>query len=164
MSQADSDRYARDRERIRARQAGYLQKNGNKWQKDRKARHEASAILQTKRAWKLMQRRCYDQKCDKFRYYGGRGIAVYQPWRESFELFLAYIGPRPSLKHSLDRFPNNDGNYEPENVRWATHSQQMLNRRLPERLKPTCICGVCAKCKQRAAVKRYRDRKKAENV
>jgi len=48
-------------------------------------------------------------------------------WRDSFENFLADVGPRPSPKHSLDRFPDNDGDYKPGNVRWATRSEQSLN-------------------------------------
>ena len=49
-------------------------------------------------------------------------------WRV-VENFLADMGERPSVKHSIDRFPNNDGNYEPGNCRWATHKQQMQNTR-----------------------------------
>jgi hypothetical protein len=70
--------------------------------------------------------RCTNQK-DTFHWkdYGGRGIKFLFT---SFEQFFAELGPRPEGT-TLDRYPNNDGNYEPGNVRWATHSEQQLNRR-----------------------------------
>jgi hypothetical protein len=61
--------------------------------------------------------------------YGGRGIGVFEPWIESFEAFYKYLGPCPSKDHSIDRYPNNDGNYEPGNVRWATKKEQVEHRR-----------------------------------
>jgi hypothetical protein len=60
--------------------------------------------------------------------YGKLGVKVCKRW-DDFEVFLADIGPRPSLDHSLDRFPNRDGDYEPNNVRWATHYEQNNNKR-----------------------------------
>lgn len=51
-----------------------------------------------------------------------------QEWLDSFSEFLAHIGPRPGPDYSVDRI-NNDGDYEPGNVRWATRSEQMRNRR-----------------------------------
>jgi hypothetical protein len=73
--------------------------------------------------------RCMNPKAHRYDLYGGRGISVCERWVESFESFLSDMGQRPSDGHSLDRFPDKDGNYEPGNVRWATHQEQMLNRR-----------------------------------
>lgn len=80
-------------------------------------------------AWCKMKSRCYAPNNTGFRYWGGRGISVCQEWRDSFSAFLGYVGPRPSPKHSLDRYPDPDGNYEPGNVRWATRAEQRANQR-----------------------------------
>jgi hypothetical protein len=82
--------------------------------------------------WASIKRRCFNPECAAYKDYGGRGITMYGPWAESFEVFQAYVegvlGPRPSPDHSLDR-PNNDGNYQPGNFRWATKKQQARNTR-----------------------------------
>jgi len=80
------------------------------------------------RVWCGMIQRCANPRRDHYKYYGGRGIAVCQRWREDYAAFLADVGRAPSPKHTIDRI-DNDGNYEPGNVRWATASQQNANRR-----------------------------------
>jgi len=79
------------------------------------------------RIWVGMRNRCSDPNRVSWPNYGGRGIRVCERWND-FRHFLADMGPRPSPRHSLDRI-NNDGNYEPGNVRWATARQQVKNRR-----------------------------------
>lgn len=80
-------------------------------------------------AWFNMIERCHDEQHHAYKDYGGRGIIVCACWRESFERFLLDVGYRPTPRHTLDRYPNQNGNYEPGNVRWATMKEQCNNRR-----------------------------------
>lgn len=89
--------------------------------------HGASKTAEYK-AWVAMRRRCEDPGHQSFKDYGARGIAVCERW-QAFENFIADMGPRPSRLHSLDRHPDNNGNYEPTNCRWATWLQQGRNKR-----------------------------------
>lgn len=78
--------------------------------------------------WYQMMQRCYNINCKAYKHYGGRGIKVCDRWHK-FELFLLDVGKRPSNYYSLDRYPNNNGDYEPTNFRWADKRQQNNNTR-----------------------------------
>lgn len=80
--------------------------------------------------WHSMVSRCCRKENARFQYYGGRGIRVCDEWRGrgGYDRFLAHVGRRPSAKHTLNRI-DNDGNYEPGNVEWATRSEQNRNTR-----------------------------------
>lgn len=79
------------------------------------------------RIWGHMKDRCSNPRSHAYPDYGGRGIVVCADWVASFENFFAYLGKRPSRLHTLDRI-NNDGNYEPGNVRWALPLVQQRNK------------------------------------
>jgi hypothetical protein len=80
------------------------------------------------RIWALMIDRCTNPKNKKYADYGGRGIKVFEEWLNSFEAFFAHIGPRLFLKAEIDRIEN-DGDYRPGNVRWASCKEQCRNAR-----------------------------------
>jgi len=100
------------------------------------ARWNGKAPSREYSAWSGMKYRCLYPNNAAFRNYGGRGITVCAEWKNDFVRFLKDMGRCPKGR-SLDRI-NNDGNYEPNNCRWATRKQQNNNRR-PE----TIVCPGC---------------------
>lgn len=100
--------------------------------KDRPIVHGHSRKLKRSpeyKAWCGMRQRCFNSADPGWKNYGGRGITVCDKWLKNFSAFLEDVGRRPSENHSLDRI-NNDGNYEPENCRWATSAEQNHNTRV----------------------------------
>lgn len=82
---------------------------------------------QVYKTWWAMNDRCHSKDNIGYQYYGGRGIQVCERWRNSFEAFVSDVGCKPEGR-TLDRI-DNDGNYEPGNVRWSTHAEQARNCR-----------------------------------
>lgn len=81
--------------------------------------------------WRNIKTRCYRKNNWKYKYYGGKGVKVYEPWIHDFMVFYSYISLLPNYKENkkltLDRI-DNDGNYEPGNLRWVTMKIQNENR------------------------------------
>lgn len=93
-------------------------------------------------AWDNMHKRCESPSYKYFKDYGARGIKVCDRWsgKDGLNNFLEDVGRKPSPKHTLDR-KNNDGNYEPGNVRWATPTEQAHNKRVQSNNK-SGVSGV----------------------
>lgn len=94
----------------------------------KKVRHGLAHTTESQ-IWSAIKQRCYNPKTKYYPIYGGRGIVMCERWRTSFKAFYEDMGPRPSTKHSIDRIDNDKG-YGPDNCRWATSVEQILNRRV----------------------------------
>lgn len=79
--------------------------------------------------WANMKDRCYNPNNEHYENYGARGLVVCDEWRDSFERFALDLGLAPTPEHTLDR-ENNEIGYSPANCRWATRTEQCLNRRV----------------------------------
>lgn len=80
--------------------------------------------------WQGMKQRCCttNTNSDMWKKYASRGIRVCDQWKDSFATFLEDMGPKPTPRHTIDRYPNQLGNYEPGNCRWATYEEQFANK------------------------------------
>jgi len=82
--------------------------------------------------WCNMKGRVVSNNSETRKYYKDIGITIYEPWIHGWKAFLLfndYMGPKPTPQHSLDRYPDPAGNYEPGNVRWASKVEQRVNQR-----------------------------------
>jgi hypothetical protein len=104
----------------KTKSCGHLKSAGN-----RRTHGQHNSKLYT--AWCNMKARCDNKSHAQYSDYGGRGIK-YQPSWEKFEVFASDVGEPPDDKYTLDRIDNN-GNYEKNNVRWASRHTQARNKR-----------------------------------
>jgi len=80
------------------------------------------------KSWECIKQRCNNPNDHSFNNYGGRGIVLCDKWQNDFVAFYKHVGPRPSIFHSIERI-NNNSNYEPGNVKWASAQEQANNTR-----------------------------------
>jgi hypothetical protein len=112
------------------RSCGCLRREVSKWLGTKNGTRHGLSNDPAYGCWESMHDRCRNPNRPESHNYVGRGIVVCERWSgpQGFANFLADLGPRPSPMHSLDRFPNPNGNYEPGNVRWALPYEQQRNR------------------------------------
>lgn len=108
---------------------------------ERNTTHGMSKLPEYK-VWKGMKKRCYNPNDKRYEHYGARGIVVADVWLKDFPAFYEHVGPRPDdgQKWSIGRIDNN-GNYEPGNVRWEIDEEQARNHKLQENNK-TGFVGI----------------------
>lgn len=132
----------RDRMRMRDRRASpeYRERGRERREYSREYRRGLLAANPFYDTWKSIKQRCLNPDNSAYPIYGGRGVTIYPEWAEDGRAFgawiLANLGPRPE-GCTLDRI-DNDGNYEPGNLRWATAKEQTANQR---RHLPCPQCG-----------------------
>lgn len=113
----------------------------------RHGHHRAGAQTRAYTSWVNMKNRCTNPNLPQWQDWGGRGISFDPRW-DFFQNFLDDMG-EPPPGTSLDRYPDNDGNYCKENCRWATRDQQRRNNRqlhwVEYNGEKMCLRDWCAK-------------------
>lgn len=79
------------------------------------------------RTWVSIKTRCYNEKSNRYPFYGAKGVKMADEWLNDFPAFFAHVEPKPFPKATIDRI-DTTGNYVPGNVRWIPQSEQLLNR------------------------------------
>lgn len=100
--------------------------------KNRNYKHGEANKTKEFTSWIGMIGRCKSKRADKKKYYLDAGVEICDRWLDpvnGYANFLADMGRKPSPSHTIDRYPDPDGNYEPGNCRWATPTEQVRNRR-----------------------------------
>ncbi len=114
------------------------------------------------RVWHGIKSRCLNPRNPGYKDYGGRGIRIHDAWLEDFQAFFDHVGKRPTDKHKLDRI-DNDGSYEPGNVRWVTHKENARNCRSNVRIDINGVTRCAAEWdeiagfKQKTVSRRYKN-------
>ena len=98
-----------------------------------KARRTTHGMRKTKAysTWAGIKTRCFNYKSERFKDYGGRGITMCDEWKNDFQSFYDYVSQIPHFGeegYSIDRI-DNDGNYEPGNIKFSTAAEQNINQR-----------------------------------
>lgn len=88
-------------------------------------------------AWRNAKERCYRKNLPQYQDYGGRGISMSEKWLNNFSQFLTDMGPRPK-GYTLERIDVN-GNYSPDNCKWASRREQAGNTRTNVRVDGVCL-------------------------
>lgn len=119
--------FERNRKRREKWQQEYKKNNPGKSKEQWQAFSESHPLFSV---WRAMILRCNNRKAQNYERYGGRGIKVCPQWlgENGYEKFLSDVPPRPTDDHQIDRI-NNNGNYEPGNIKWSTRAEQQRNRR-----------------------------------
>lgn len=94
--------------------------------------------------WRGMMARCYRKTSKDYARYGGRGVSVCERWHD-YQNFIADMGVRPSTEHSIERL-NPHANYEPDNCKWATRSEQQKNKTTTVLYDNGVFCGTLVEC------------------
>lgn len=95
--------------------------------RERATKHKGCGSLEYE-IWCSIKQRCFNPNSKAYPNYGGRGITMWADWIEDFQSFIDYIGEKPYKSASIER-KNNNGNYEPGNIIWASRYTQARNTR-----------------------------------